>query len=83
MLLPKGCSGSLLENLHFNPPDILVYPFIKDSAEKHAPRFCRHSALAYAAVSGWLRFDQRQKGYVLGFDLLEEPVNLDGVLDII
>ncbi len=45
--------------------------------------FSRHSAVANAALSVWLRLDQGQKANVLGVDLLEEPVNLGGMLDVL
>ncbi len=83
MLLLKGCSCSLLENLHFDSPDIPVYPLVEDSAEKNPQGFRRNGALAYATFDAWLRFDQRQKANILRFDLLEESVNLGGGLDVI
>ncbi len=61
MLLSEGSSGRLLEYLHFEPLDILVLPLIEDGAEKMAPSFSRHSAVANAALFVWLRLDQRQK----------------------
>ncbi len=45
--------------------------------------FSRHSAVANAALSVWLRFDQGQKANVWGVDLLEEPVDLGGMLDVL
>jgi aromatic ring-cleaving dioxygenase len=83
MLLPESSSGRLLEYLHFDPLDILVHPLIEDGAEKIAQSLSRHSAMANAALFVWLRLNQGQKLQVLGFDLLEEPVNLDGVLDVL
>ncbi len=80
MLLPEGSSGSLLEHLYFDPLDILRHPLVEDGTEKIAQSFSWHSALANATLSAWLRLDQGQKLHVLSLDLLEEPVNLDGVL---
>ncbi len=82
MLLSEGSSGRLLEYLHFDPLDILGQPLVEDGAEKIAQSFSRHRAGANAALFVWLRLDQGQKLHVLGLDLLEEPVNLGGVLDV-
>ncbi len=82
MLLPEGSSSRLLENLHLDPLDILRHPLVEDGAEKIAQSFSWHSAVANATLSVWLGLDQGQKLHVLGLDLLEEPVNLDGVLDV-
>ena len=83
MLLSEGSSGRLLEYLHFDPLDILAHPLVEDGAEKIAQSFSRHSTVANAALFVWLRLDQGQKLHVLGLDLLEEPVNLGGVLDVL
>ena len=83
MLLPEGRSGRLLEYLHFDPLDILALPLVEDGAEEIAPSFSRHSAVADAALFVWLRLDQGQKAHVLGVDLLEEPVDLGGMLDVL
>ena len=83
MLLPEGGSGCLLEDLHFDPLDILAHPLIEDGAEKIAQAFSRHSTVANAAVFIWLRLNQGQKLDVLSLDLLEEPVNPGGKLDVL
>jgi len=83
MLLSEGSSGRLLEYLHFDPLDILAHPLVEDGAEKIAQSFSRHSAVANAALFVWLRLDQGEKLHVLGPDLLEEPVNLGWVLDVL
>ena len=83
MLLPEGGSDCLLEYLHFDPLDILGHPLVEDGAEKIAQSFSRHSAVANAALSVWSGLNQGQKLHVLGLDLLEEPVNLGGVLDVL
>jgi hypothetical protein len=82
MVLIKGRSGSFLEYLHFDPPDIMAYPLVEDSAEKRTPGFSRHGAAAYAAFDIRVRLDQRQKGYVLGIDLFEKSVDLGRVPDV-
>ncbi len=82
MLLPEGRSGSLLEYLHFDPPDIPAHPLVEDGAEKNAPSFSRYDVTADSAFGVRLRLDHRQKAHVLGFDLLEESVDLGGVPDI-
>jgi hypothetical protein len=83
MLLPESSSGRLLEYLHLDPLDILALPLVEDGAEKIAQSFSRHSAVANAAFSVWLRLDQGQKANVWGLDLLEEPVDLGGMLDVL
>jgi hypothetical protein len=83
MLLPEGSSGRLLENLHFDPLDILGLPLVEDGAEKTPQGFSRHSAAADPTVFTWLRLNQGQKGHVLGVDVLEESVNLGRLLDVL
>ncbi len=83
MLLPERSSGCLLEYLHFDLLDILAYPLIEDGAEKIAQSFSRHSAVAHPALLVWLRLNEGKKLQGLGFDLLEEPVDLDGILDVL
>jgi hypothetical protein len=83
MLLPKGRPGSLLKDLYFDPADILAHPLVKDGTEKSAKRFRRHSAAADAASGVGLWLDQGQKSYVLGSELLEEPVHLERITDIV
>jgi hypothetical protein len=83
VLLTESSSGGLLEYLHFDPLDILAFPLVEDGAEKIAQSFSRYSAVANAALSVWLRLDQGQKANVWGLDLLEEPVDLGGMLDVL
>jgi len=83
MLLPESRSDRLLEHLHFEPLDILALPLVEDGAEKIAQSFSRYSAVANAALSVWLRLDQGQKANEWGLDLLEEPVDLGGMLDVL
>ena len=83
MLLSEGSSGRLFEYLHFDLPDILAHPLVEDGAEKIAQSFSRHSAVANAALLVRLWLDQGQKLHVLDLDLLEEPVNLGGMLDVL
>ncbi len=82
MLLVEGCSDGLFEYLHFDPPDIVVSPLVEDGAEKYSPSFSRNAMVADAAFSVRLRLNHRQKGYLLGIDLLEELVDLEGELDV-
>ena len=63
-------------------PDILAQPFVKNSTEKIAKGFSRDRAVAYAAPVR-LKLDQRQKPQIAGPDLLEEPVHLSGMSDIL
>jgi hypothetical protein len=83
MLLPESSSGRLFEYLHFDSLDILALPLVKDGAEKIAQSFSRYSTVADAALPLWLRLDQGQKANVWGLDLLEESVDLDGMLDVL
>ena len=83
MLLPEGGSGCFLEDLDFDPLDILAHPLIEDGAEKIPQGFSRDSAVAHPALLVWLWFNKGQKLDGLGFDLLEEPVNLEGILDVL
>ncbi|MBA7671031.1 hypothetical protein ES703_79182 [subsurface metagenome] len=83
MLLFERRPGSLLEYLHFDLSDILVSPLIKNGAEKSTPSLSRHGELTHAAFGARLRFNHRQEGHIGGFNLLEESVDLDGVLDIV
>jgi hypothetical protein len=82
MLLTECRSGGLLKYLHFDSPDILCHPLVKDGAEKSTPSFRRHAAIAHAAFCMRPRFNQRQEADVLGIELLEESVYLHRVLDI-
>ncbi len=82
MFLVEGGPGGLFEYLNFDPPDILVPPLVKDGAEKCSPGFSWHADVTDAAFGARLRLDHRQKGYVLGIDLLEESVDLEGELDV-
>jgi len=82
MFLPKSCSGSFLEYLHFYPPYIPTHPFIEDSAQKSAPEFNRHREWADATFGVRLRLDHRQKAHIWCFDLFEETVHVRGVPDI-
>ncbi len=82
MFLPESSPGCLFEYLHFDPLDIVLLPLVKDGAEKIAQGLRRHRARAHPALSAWLRLDQGQKANVGSLDLLEEPVDLTGVLDV-
>jgi hypothetical protein len=83
MLLPESSSSRLFEYLHFDPPDIVALPLVKNGAEKITQGSSRHSAVADAALSLWLRLDQGQKANVWGLDLLEELVDLGRILDVL
>ena len=83
VLLPEGSSGHLLEYLHLDSLDILAHPLIEDDAEKIAQSFSWHSTVAKATFFVWPRLDQGQKRHIFGLNLLEEPVNLDGMLGIL
>jgi len=82
MFLPEGGSGCFLEDLHFDPFDILTHPLIEDGAEEIAQSFSRHCAGAHTTLIVRLGLHQRQKLDVLSLDLLEEPVNPGGKLDV-
>jgi hypothetical protein len=83
MFLPESSSNCLLKYLHFDSLDILALPLVKDGTEKIAQSFSRYSTVADAAYSLWLRLDEGQKANVWGLDLLEEPVDLGGMLDVL
>jgi len=82
MLLPESSSGYLLENLNFDPLNIMNLPLVKDCGEEIAPSVGRYSAVANAALTVWLGLDQGQKANIGSFDLLEEPVDIRGVLNV-
>jgi hypothetical protein len=82
VLLPEGSSGRLLKYLNLDPIDILALPLVKNGAEKMSPGISRHSAVTNT-LSVWQWFDQGQKANVRGIDLLEEPVNLGGMQDVL
>ena len=82
MLLVEGCPCGLLEYLNFDPPDILFSPLVEDGAEECSPGFSRHGDGADAAFCVRLRLHHGQEGYVLGVDLLEESVDLEGGLGV-
>src|SRR6266849_2068347 len=83
MVLPMCRSRCLLEHLHDDPPDVLPDPLVKNGAEKRAKRLSWHRARAHPTFCRRLPLDERNKANVLGFDLLEEAVHLEGVLDIL
>src|SRR5262249_26867882 len=83
MVLSVSWPCSLLEHLHDDPPDVLSYPLVKDGTEKRAKRLSRHRARAHTACRSWLPLDERNKAEVLGLNLLEKAVHLEGVLDIL
>jgi hypothetical protein len=82
MLLIESYAGSLFEDVDFNRPDIVVYPFIEDGAEKCSPRLSWNAGLVYAAFCVRLRLNQRQKVDVFCIDPLEESIDLKEKLDI-
>ena len=83
MVQTVGRSGSLLEDLHDDPPDVLMNPFVKNGAEEGAEGFRRYGAGAHAAPGGRLRLDEGNEAKILGLDLLEEAVDVEGVLDVL
>ena len=83
MLLPEGSSGHLFEYLHFDSLDIPQLPLVEEGAEEMAPGFSRNRAVADASLCIRLRLDQGQKPQVLGADLLEKPVNRNGMPDVL
>ena len=83
MRLPKGRPGSLFEYLYLDPADILAHPLIKNGTEKQSKRFRWHGALADAALGIWLWLDEGKKSDVLGLELLEKPVHLEGMPDVV
>ena len=73
----------LLEDLHDDPPDVLPHPLAEDGAKEGAERFRRRGSLAHAARESRLLLHERDEADVLGFDLLEEAVHLEGMPDIL
>ena len=82
MLLPEGCSGSLLEYLYLDSPYIPTHPLIENRAQKSPPGFSRHRERADTTSGVRLRLDHGQKAHIGCFHLLEESVHLRGLLDI-
>jgi len=83
MLLPEGSPECLLEDLHFDPLDIVPQPFVEEGAKEMAQSFSRHRTGAHTPLILWLGLHQGKKLDGLGFDLLEEAVNLDGIQDVL
>ena len=83
MLLPQRRPGDLFKYLNVDLLDILRHPFVEDGAEKIAKSFSGYCAGADAPLFFRLWFDERQKLYIASLELLEEAVNLDGVLDVL
>src|SRR5262245_17224598 len=83
MILSVGRACGLLEHLHDDAPDVLPYPLIKDGTEKRTKRLSRHRTRAHTTFRSWLPLDERNKAEVLGFDLLEKAIHLEGILDIL
>jgi hypothetical protein len=83
MVLPESSSGCLLKYLHLDSLDILALPLVEDGAEKIAQSFSRYSAAAHTTLFVLLWLNQGQKANVWGFDMLEEPVDLGGMLDVL
>lgn len=82
VILLEGRPGRLLEDLHFDPADILTHPLIEYGAEKFTPSFCGNRERTDTAVGVWLRFDHGQKSEIMGVDFFEEAVDLGGMLDV-
>src|SRR5436305_10917579 len=83
MVLAVCRSRCLLEHLHDDTPDVLPHPLVKDGAEKSAKRLRWHRTRAHAAGHCRLPLNEGNKTNVLGFDLLEKTVHLQGLLDIL
>jgi len=83
MLLSEGSSSRLFEYLYLDLPDILAHPLVEDGAEEISKSFSGHSAKANATLSVRLLFNEGQKLHIFGLDLLEEPVNLGWILNVL
>jgi len=59
-VLARRRSGYFLEDLHFDPLDILTHPLIEDGAEK-LPELQPHSSVAHTTLLVWLQLNQREK----------------------
>ena len=70
-------------DLHDDPPDVLPHPLVEDGAQEDAERFSRHGARAHAALGSRLLLHKRDEADVLGVDLLEETVHLEGMPDVL
>jgi hypothetical protein len=83
MVLPEGSSSCLLKYLHLDSLDILALPLVEDGAEKIAQSLSRCSTVAHTVLSVLPWLNQWKKANVWGLDMLEEPVDLDGMLDVL
>jgi hypothetical protein len=83
VLLAEGRVRGFLEYLHPDPLDVPSLPFIEDSAEKTAPGFRRHGEPTDTALTVRSPFHQGQKAQVLSTDLLEKPIYLEWMLNVI
>src|SRR5262249_38532521 len=80
MVLSVSRSRRLLEHLHDNAPDVLPHPLVKDGTQKRAKRLSRHRARAHTALH---MLNEGNEAEILGFDLLEKTVHLEGMLNIL
>lgn len=83
MLLPQCRPGNLFKDLHVNLLDILRHPLVEDGAEKITESFSGDCARTDATLFFWLWFNEREKLDIASLELLEESVNLGGVLDVL
>ena len=83
MFLPESSSSCLLEDLHFDPLDILLHPLIEDGAEKIAESVSGYCAVANAPLFCRLWFNEWKKLHIASLELFEEPVNLGGMLYVL
>jgi hypothetical protein len=83
VFLPQSRFCSFLEDLDSYLLDVPAHPLIKDGAEKSAESLRGRGQRAYTSIDVRPGLHQGEETDVCGSDLLKEPVNLVGVVDVV
>jgi hypothetical protein len=80
MLHPASRSGRLIEYLHHDLSNIVPNPLVEDCTQKRTISFSRNCVFTHSVLPP---LDQGKKRQVLASNLLKEPVNRCGGMDVL